>query len=225
MRLSAEFFKKLRLKFPRKSQASSTETAQDKKTGSKSNIKILTIGIAVLVISSLGTYFYLTTFKKGAAIKDGKMLVNTATASQTLPGPVTSPVPLPTPQTQTQQENKDIKLAEENPFKAEFLKRFEKKTVAHLPPPEGFIIDKKIDTQRFNQIPVAPVASEIPVQTPQQNSLKTPPVINVFGVYKVRDKIVALTDKGELQVGSVINEDYRVAHISMSGKVDIVGKE
>lgn len=117
------------------------------------------------------------------------------------------PVEQPSVATVTEQPEKQ--LTEKNPFKAEFLKKFEKKakvenitTKAKTPPPPLIL----------------PPPPQMQGQDEAKQQNKTEPNINIKGVYKIKDEIIAITDKGDLKIGYEMN-GHKIKEITMDGKI------
>jgi hypothetical protein len=190
-----------------------SDVAEDKKkfliTKDKKKILILSIlCIFIILASGVTAYIFLSTEKK-EIYKPVPAAEQVAQATQQTTASPVSEI--------TDTKPSERSLTEKDPFKAEFLEKFIESQKEKFPD-ESFAIN----SPSAELSPII-IQGDLPnIESPFSEQLQKPaPQIKILGIYKIGEKTVALTDRGELREGMFV-EAHRVVSITRE-KLELEG--
>lgn len=168
---------------------------------SQKNIIILAVCFIIIISSGVVTYkLLLTGNDKIYKAEVTSPRSTTQVAEQTLTTGATTEVVMSS-------EPAQELIIEKDPFKEKFLERFLKAQKKKLQ--DSVVLT---DAPNIEELPKIVLPHELPTIEPQETK-KDFPKINILGIYRINDKNIALTDKGELREGMFV-EQYKVSLIT-----------
>ncbi len=165
----------------------------------KKNLIVLAICFVIITASGIATYKFLQT---GDNEISNKSWANSSSSSQS--GAQVTEQPVATNTSDTVAHAQETIVVTKDPFKAEFLEKFLKEEKL---PASAVLKSPPIE------LPKLVLPDKQPVAEPQEVK-KEFPKINILGIYRINEKNIALTDKGELREGMFVEKYKRLLFIN-----------